>query len=153
ERTPISPAKQLDALLAEIEAFDLSKLTGMQKPRAEDIERTRDGKWKDLLTKGLCTKVFSGENAFRSKPIPNDLIALYQKLIQYARSALVGPLAEQTEATCEFLDRFHDELWALKQVAGALRFNEVTQAIVDALDRPALRPDALGFRLDGTIKH
>src|SRR5262249_5528955 len=59
----------------------------------------------------------------------------------------------QTRATREFLDRFHDELWALKQSSGGLRFNEVTQALVDGLRGRALRPESLAFGLDGGIEH
>ncbi len=144
---------ELEDLLARIDAFDLANHTGLQKPRADDLERVRQEAWKDLLGKGLCGKVFSGENAFRSKPLPEELVGLYRKLLEHVRSSLIQPIAEQTWATREFLDGFHDELWALKQISGALRFDEVTQALVNALGRQALPAAGLAFRLDGAVEH
>jgi ATP-dependent exoDNAse (exonuclease V) beta subunit len=144
---------ELDSLLAQIEAFDLSKYSRMQKPRAEDAQRARSEDWTGLLAKGLCGKVVCGENAFYSKAIPDELVDLYDKLIQHARSVLIAPLAEQTQATREFLDRFHRELWALKRATGRLRFGDVTQTLVDALRHEVLRVQELAFRLDGAVEH
>ena len=146
------PAK-LAAVLARIADFDLTKQAALAKPRAEDLRRAGADDWQNMLSKGLCGKVFTGENAFRSKPIPQALISLYNELIAHVRSVLVQPLAEQNQATREFLDRFDGELWSLKQTTGLLRFQEVTQALVNAIDRHALSPEALAFRLDGSVEH
>ena len=40
-----------------------------------------------------------------------------------------------------------------KQATGALRFDEVTQALVDAVRRKDLLAEDLAFRLDGTVEH
>jgi ATP-dependent exoDNAse (exonuclease V) beta subunit len=149
---PLLP-KDLDDLLVRIQVFDLSKHAGMQEPRAEDVECARAGDWENLLGKGLAGKVFSGENTFRGKPVPADLIALYEQLLQHARSALLRRLADQTESTRELLDRFHGELWALKEASGKMRFDEVTRTLAGALERQALDSQGLSFRLDGAIEH
>lgn len=148
----LAPA-ELNRLLAQIEAFDLSQHKRMEKPRGEDLERFRAADWDGLHKKGLSAKVFAGENTFYSKPIPPDLIALYNRLLGHARSMLVGPLAEQTRATGQFLQRFDERLRALKQATGALRFDEVTRALVGALHKPRTSAAALAFRMDGAIEH
>jgi len=148
----LGPA-ELDDLLARIEAYNLSNHVRMNKPRAEDVARARSEQWKDMLAKGLMGKVFSGENAFYSKPIPGELIALYGNLTKHARSVLVQPLADQTIATRTFLDCFCAQLWKLKQATGALRFDEVTQTLVAAPQKNEMLPEAMAFRLDGAIEH
>lgn len=153
ESPPRLPQAKLDELLARIEAVDLTEHAALTKPRADDLQRVAAEEWSGLLSKGLCGKVFTDENAFRNKPIPEALVALYEKLIQHLRGALIQPLADQTSATREFLDRFHAELWALKQDSGLLRFQEVTQSLVNAMSRQSLPAEALAFRLDGSIEH
>jgi ATP-dependent helicase/nuclease subunit A len=150
---PSLPPAKLNDLLNRIEAFDLSKLSRMPKARGDDLGRARSAQWKDLLDTGLSGKVFSGQNTFHSKPIPLPLITLYSELLRHARSALIKPLAEQTTATREFLDGVDAELRKRKQATGALIFDEVTQALVDAVRRKDLLAGDLAFRLDGTIEH
>ncbi|MCI0682765.1 MAG: UvrD-helicase domain-containing protein [Gemmataceae bacterium] len=143
----------LEELVARIEAFDLSEHSGMEAPRADDLERLRAERWEDLVSNGLCVKAFTGENAFRNKPIPDALVALYTELIDHVRSVVIEPIAEQTRATRDFLCGFQAELWALKQTAGGLRFDEVTHALARALSSAALKADMLAFRLDGAVEH
>jgi ATP-dependent helicase/nuclease subunit A len=150
---PALAADKLNALIARIETFDLSKHAGMTAPRRDDLERVRQAAWEDLLKKGLCGKIFIGENAFRNKSIPEDLVALYGQLLEHVRAVMIAPIAEQTKATREFLERFHGELWTLKQSAGGMRFDDVTQTLVRALSRETLKTEALAFRLDGAIEH
>jgi len=148
----LAPAKLRD-LLAGIAAFDLFTDVRMQKARDEDLERFGSDFWEKLLDTGLCAKVLSGQNTYHSKPIPEELIALYVDLIRHVRHVLVLPVAEQTQATGEFLAGFHRELQALKQATGALRFDDVTQALVEAIRRNEWSTEALAFRLDGAIEH
>jgi ATP-dependent exoDNAse (exonuclease V) beta subunit len=78
---------------------------------------------------------------------------MYKRLISHAGGLLIHAIADQTAATREFLDCFHHALWSLKQTVGGLRFAEVTQALVQGTQGPALRDDALAFRLDSAVEH
>jgi ATP-dependent exoDNAse (exonuclease V) beta subunit len=150
---PELPSDELEELFARMEGFDLSKNSRMAKARDADIESARSEQWSKLIKQGLAAKVITEENKYYNKPIPDELIDLYLRLIDQAKSTLVGGLAEQTIATRELLDQFHDEFWTLKQSTGGLRFDEVTRAVGAALRREALKADSLAFRLDGGIEH
>src|SRR5262245_48907538 len=93
----LEPAEQ-EELLAEIVTLNLDDKR-MDKARAEDLERFRAGDWEAFIDKGLATKVLSGECVFYKKPLPPELIKLYERLLKHVESILVGQVARQTEAT------------------------------------------------------
>src|SRR5262249_33601038 len=107
----------------------------------------------EFIKNGLAKPVFAGTYTYQGKPLPPEVVALYQPLVVHASAQVLQRLADQTRATWEFLDCFHQELWSLKQSSGLLRFWEATQTLVDALARDALQPESLAFRLDGGVEH
>jgi ATP-dependent exoDNAse (exonuclease V) beta subunit len=151
---------KLAATLERLRAFDLSKCghKGFLSAQAKDVANFEGEDWHAFVGGGLASKVLAGETTYFKKAIPSGALALYATLLQHARSEILRKLAEQTRATWDLLDRFHQQLLALKNASGAFRFNEVTQAIVDTLRRQtpqlqSLRAEALAFRLDGAIHH
>jgi ATP-dependent helicase/nuclease subunit A len=148
-------AAQKTAALERLRGFDYSACghKGFFKARDNDVANFEQEKWQDFVGGGLAAKVLAGETTYFKKQIPQDAQEFYETLLQHARSQILGRLAEQTRATWDLLDRFHRELWALKQATGALRFGDVTQALVEALQGQALRAETLAFRLDGAIEH
>jgi ATP-dependent helicase/nuclease subunit A len=143
------------AALAELADFDLSNCghRGFAATRDSAVDDFRRRNWQDFVANGLVARVWEGAATYYDKPIPPQMQALFTTLLQHAQAEIVRTLAEQSQATYELLERFHGELWALKQARGQLRFNEVTWALVEALGRKTIRADGLAFRLGGSVEH
>ena len=109
-----------DELAAVLEDLGTAELPTRQmaKGRDEDCERALRGDWEAFLGKGLAAKVHQGKRHVHSKPIPDPVVALYQRLIEHVRAELVGRVAMQTEATCELLQKFHGEYQRRRQRTG-----------------------------------
>ncbi|MGI8979518.1 MAG: UvrD-helicase domain-containing protein [Pirellulaceae bacterium] len=144
--------EELAGLLEEMAAVDLSTNSRQLKARDSDLEFAWLEDWGTILTKGLGSKVLTKENTFYSKPIPPELIALYQKLLGHVNAHFVSQVIRQTEATHDLLTNFHEQYWRLKQESGSLRFDEVTRALADAAAAVA-SPEQVAFRLDSQIGH
>src|SRR5262249_4801412 len=126
---------------------------GFVKARDGDVSRFEDEDWPQFVANGLAAKVLAGNSEYYNRPIPEVAQALYQILLRHAGSQILGKLADQTRATWQLLERFHGDFWQLKQASGSMRFDDVTQTLVDALGRDALTPETLSFRLDGAVEH
>lgn len=144
--------EELAELLKEMAAFDLSANSRQQTARDKDVEIARQEEWGEVLSKGLSKKILLEEFVFYSKPIPPDLVALYQKLLGHINAHFVSQVIRQTEATHNLLANFHEQYWRLKQESGSLRFDEVTRALAHAAAAVA-SPEQVAFRLDGKIAH
>ncbi len=149
------PLAGVRVALENLRALDLSSCghKGFLTARDGDVARFECEDWSGFVGNGLAQRLATGETSYYNKPIPAAARTLYETLLAHAQSQIVRVLAERTRATWELLDRFHRELWALKQTMGGLRFDEVTQALAEAVSRPALTGAALAFRLDGAIEH
>jgi ATP-dependent exoDNAse (exonuclease V) beta subunit len=148
------PAAERTSALEELRTLDFSGCDErLGKARLDDIDRFERQDWIAFVGTGLAAKVQAGESQYYKKEIPPEAQAIYRTLLRHARSEVLRKLAEQTEATWDLLDRFHRELWTLKQATGALRFGEVTQTLADALERRVLLTESLAFRLDGAVEH
>jgi ATP-dependent exoDNAse (exonuclease V) beta subunit len=145
----LEPHEQ-EKLLTAIAAVALTEKR-MHKARGEDAERFLASDWEGLIGKGLANKVLSRENAFYNKPLPDELVKLYQRLLKHAESVLVGQVARQTQATYELLQRYSEHYYALQLEERALRFSDVTFRLADAASH--LGREAMAFRLDGGIRH
>lgn len=151
---PVQPAAR-DAALDTLRAYDFSDCghKNFTTSRDKDIANFERGDWLAFLGAAMARNMLSGTPTFSNKPIPEEVQACYEILVQHARSEVLGALAQQTRATWELLDRFHQALWAQKQADGALRFEDVTLGLDRALRQRALRADSLGFRLNGAVDH
>jgi ATP-dependent exoDNAse (exonuclease V) beta subunit len=142
----------LDAV-NRLRAFDLSQCGDKRIPdaRNNDLDKFETEDWMQFVKGGLAAKVLAGDTFYQRKPIPPEVVTLYQTLLQHARSKILRELWDQTRATWDLLERFHGELWTQKQTAGALRFGDVTQKLVQKIE--GLYPDAVAYRLDGAVDH
>ncbi|HYV37193.1 MAG TPA: UvrD-helicase domain-containing protein, partial [Gemmataceae bacterium] len=152
---PGVPVAHCNAALEKLRLVDASAFGDkrMGPAKDKDVEKFEQQDWAAFIASGLAGKVASGDPTYQRKPIPSNVLAHYEKLVQYARWELLRRLADQTKATFDLLERFDRELRLLKQNAGQMRFGEVTQAIVEGLRRNALGADGLAFRLDGGVEH
>ena len=121
--------------------------------KAKSLEHAcaAEGRWEDFLSKGIAAKVAAGETAYSRKPIPAELLDVYQRLVRHARAVLVSQLASRTRVTWELLDRFDAEFRALKHEHRGLTFADVTRALGRGWREGALQH--LDFRLDSSIAH
>jgi ATP-dependent exoDNAse (exonuclease V) beta subunit len=150
----VAPAERV-AVLERLRAFDFSgcRHKGFLTAQTKDVASFEREDWLGFIAGGLAKRISAGETTYYNKQIPPEACAIYEVLIRHARSEVLRRLAEQTAATWELLDRFHHELWKLKQTTGALYFGDVTQSLVDAIEAQALRAESLAFRLDGSVEH
>jgi ATP-dependent exoDNAse (exonuclease V) beta subunit len=142
--------EEQEELLAELVALSLDDKR-MEKSRAEDIGRFRAGDWEAFIKKGLAGKVLSGECVFYKKPLPQELVTLYERLLKHVESILVGQVARQTEATHDLLVRFAEHYRVLQLEERALRFSDVTFRLADGAAE--MEPERLAFRMDGGVRH
>ena len=127
-------------------------LTGQYaEARDADLDRFASSDWKGFITTGIAVKLANGETKYRNKAIDPAVQELYRPLIEHARAKLVNLLVDQTVATARLLEHFHEEYWQLKLARRALRFEDVTRQLADALARREL--DEVGFRLDADVRH
>jgi ATP-dependent helicase/nuclease subunit A len=145
----LEPDEQ-DELLTAIASLSLST-TQMEKARAADIERFRAADWEAFIKTGLVSKVLSGECVFNRKPLPSELIKLYERLLKHVESILVGQVARQTEATHDLLVRFAEHYHRLQLEERALRFSDVTFRLANGTAH--MEPERLAFRMDGGVRH
>lgn len=139
-----------EELLTEIATLPLDNKR-METARAEDLQRFRANDWEAFIDKGLATKVLSGECVFYKKPLPPELIKLYERLLKHVESILVGQVARQTEATHDLLVRFAEHYRVLQLEERALRFSDVTFRLADGAAQVEL--ERLAFRMDGGVRH
>ena len=141
-----------DELAAAVAALADHTIEGAHGPkRHEDLARVALGAWHEFITKGISGKLSAGETTFNRKPIDPTVQELYRPLIEHAHAKLVNTLVDQTVATARLLEHFHEEYWQLKLARRALRFEDVTRQLADALARREL--DEVGFRLDADVRH
>jgi ATP-dependent helicase/nuclease subunit A len=142
--------RELEVALQAIAALSIGDKR-MEGARREDLERFRAGNWEGFIDKGLTAKVLSGECAFYKKPLPPELIKLYEQLLAHVKSILLAQVARQTEATQQLLARFAEHYHVLQLDERALRFSDVTFRLAQAAS--VVGPERLAFRLDGGIRH
>lgn len=141
---------ELAAVLEELRTAELPTKQ-MLKGRDQDYDRAVRGDWEAFLGKGLAAAVHEGTGTYHSKPIPEPVVAVYQRLLDHVRAELVGRVALQTEATYTLLQKFHGEYQRRKQRARAARFADITRSL-QTLGQQA-DPTRLMFRLDSHIDH
>ena len=121
------------------------------KAREDNLTAVAEEDWDSFLGKGLAGKVIKEETTFYSKPIPDDVVALYRQLFEHVQGVYLQQIRAQMEGTYAMLDRFHTTYSQIKQESGALRFDDVTRVLAGS-DRAA-GIEQQRFRLDSPIAH
>lgn len=130
-----------------------------ERARDGDYQRALLGDWQGFVTKGIVGKVAAGETTFYKKPIPDDAMMVYGRLLEHARAILVARVAMQTESSYELLAKFNVEYQSLKQDHRATRFADITRSLASSsrlVCERASTPPAdrqFAYRLDGQIEH
>ena len=165
----ITRHQQLDpvefALLLE-ETRQLSLDKRAQTARDGDYQRALVGDWEGFLKQGLAAKVLMGEASYYSKPISEQAVDVYQRLLKQARAVLMNRVALQTEGSHALLQSFDEERQRWQQEHRGLRFDDITHALGNALGEKVSSIDAdsrnlpltaddraLAHRLDGSVSH
>ena len=147
---PLEP-RELDRVLEELLAVDLSGSASLLKARDGDYSAAVNGNWDEFIGKGLAPKIVDGSCVYNRKKIDATLVAIYQRLIQHARSVIVGRVSLQTEGTYQLLERFDRRYQQLKRDRRALRFDDLTRLL--ARWSQLAEMDRLSFRLDARVSH
>jgi ATP-dependent exoDNAse (exonuclease V) beta subunit len=119
--------------------------------RDGDITAAEQNDWARFVGRGMAAKVLEGQTTYYRKDIPAETITAYQALLTHAKAVLLNQVANQTEATYELLDKFHDSYQQLKHDSRALRFDDVTRSLAHSTALAGIQKQQ--FRLDTTINH
>ncbi len=142
------PQGELEATIDELLRIELPSQMG--NARNKDCEAVLAGDWEAFIKTGLGPKVLSGENVYQRKPIPDEVVALYDKLLKQAASHLVSQIALQTQGTFDLLTKFSEEYERLKHARRAMRFDDITHRLSQAMGHAS---EQLAYRLDSGISH
>ncbi len=134
-----------------------------EKNHAKDVEAAEAGDWLAFITGGIAGKVVAGEQTYCRKPITPPIANAYQSLVDHARAVVLNQLANQTEATCQLLEKFDLQYQHLKSQTGALRFDDITYHLLPISPKESRGDGSLplapteemdySFRLDSYLHH
>ncbi|MEX0702788.1 MAG: UvrD-helicase domain-containing protein [Planctomycetales bacterium] len=147
---PLGEDDLRDALeaLANLDRFADQRFV---KARDRDLCCANEGDWEGFIGGGLAARVLAGDCTYYKKPLDAAAVALYDKLLDHAKSVVLGHLANRTEAARELLDKFDLIYHRLKLREKALRFDDVTWTLADAFAAGTLASTA--YRLDAQLDH
>ncbi len=149
-RVSMLTAETLNEVLEQLEAAELPD-SRAAKARDADVANARCADWETFISKGLAAKVRDGTRMYYKKPIPEPVVALYEKLLKHARAFFIEQLKYQTVATYELLARFDEAYQQRKRAARAMTFDDVTRSL--AMSREIRSLDRIPLRMDGDIGH
>jgi ATP-dependent helicase/nuclease subunit A len=112
------------------------------------------GDWEQFCSAGLAKAILAGNETFQRRPVTVELAAVYAPLIQQARATLLGELARLAAAARSLLQRFDHHYTRLRRRRQALLFADLPHALRSlARTLPDSTLEALGYRLDATVRH
>ncbi len=158
---------QLTAALQTLRAVPLPQHRDWDKAHRKHVEAAEAGDWESFVKDGIAKAVAAAKDSYCRQPIDAAVASAYRPLIAHARAVLMNRLANQTEATHQLLERFHDQYQQLKSQARALRFEDLAfqlaerfPAILDADfgggnkdTGERIDGDRLAVRLDSHLQH
>lgn len=145
---------EVEMLIGELQQISLgNKRAG--EARDNDCQQARVGDWEGFIAGGLAGKILNGESSYYNKPLPDEAVVIYQRLLSHARAVLVNRIALQTEGSYELLHKFDSVRQWYQQEHGGLRFDDIARQLDQAFRVPSPTDPAnqLSFRLDGRITH
>lgn len=144
------PAKEVEDAILFLDSYE-TDAKALKKAMVADVERFRGANWPKFFDTGLTPKVLAGEEVYSRKPIPEEVIQVYQVLIRYVQSILIGRTVDQNRGAYQLLARFHEQYERLKWQRRGYRFEDVTRKLSDALETNSEIQNQ--FRLDRKIEH
>ncbi len=99
----------------------------------------------------MASKILDGDSTYFRKEIPPETVSAYNTLLTHAHGVLLHQVANQTEATYELLDKFHQSYEQLKHDSRAMRFDDITRSLAHSKALSGIQKQQ--FRLDSTIDH
>ncbi len=143
---------EFGAAVDSLAAADCSAADGrLAGARDKEIVLLRSAKWIEFLGCGVTAKIVSGASDYYRKPIPPAVVELHKPLIRHATARLVEQIANQTAATRRLLEHFDTAYQRLKGTRRAMRFEDVTRKLCDAVAQRRL--DDVVYRLDGHVSN
>ncbi len=142
--------KEVEDAIAFLDSYPADQKS-LKKAMTADVERFRGQLWPKFLDTGLPPKIVAGEDTYSRKPIPDDVVRVYQTLVRYVQSILIGRTIDQNRGAYQLLDQFHTHYERLKWQQRGYRFEDVTRRLSDALEASSEIQNQ--FRLDRKIEH
>lgn len=142
--------KEVEDAIHFLESYQ-TDAKSLKKAIDADVERFRSSNWPKFFDTGITPKVVAGEEVYSRKPIPEEIIRVYQTLIRHVQSILIGRTVDQNRGAYQLLSQFHEQYERLKWQRRGYRFEDVTRKLSDALEKNSEIQNQ--FRLDRKIEH
>lgn len=150
---PLAPLRDetLEAAIEQLGSVELPAGKRWQAARAADLEAALRQDWDAFISRGLAPKVLDESLTYCRKRLPEEIVAVYRRLLRHAEAFYLQQLKQQTGATYELLARFDAAFRQRKRAARALGFDDVTRCLAQSHELTTLARTA--YRLDGDIAH
>ena len=145
------PNEELEMTLAHIENLE---------PEKKNIKKHWDSKvkpaaltedWTEFVATTSFQSFLDGVNKFSRSKLPPEIIAIYEKLKPHCAAYFSQKLIAQNHSTRDLLNEFGELLEKAKDETGALRFDDVTERLVQFVSM--WDTERFSFRLDNQIQH
>jgi ATP-dependent helicase/nuclease subunit A len=122
-----------------------------QRAHEGNVDAALGRDWERLVSNGLAACIVQGKYEYYKQAIPEAVIAVYEPVVEHARSCILRVFLARNLATRELMERFDRAYQRAKEKAGALRFEDVPRRMLaHPLDG---RLEHLYYRLDARLQH
>lgn len=157
-KPPLADADEVAELVAQVADAAPTGNTRQSKAAASDAAMLEGlgphdaESWRRLLAAGIGKKVNEGDFAFYG-PLSGELVAAYEPLVAHARALAEEESRLHTIALRDLAADFDRAYRKAKYDAGAVTFDDLTEALGRAVGEDSLGADELFFRLDARFRH
>ncbi len=145
--------EQLEQALERLEGLSEFPNKRFENAWQKDVQRARSGDWEAFVKTGL-PKAILGKGEYSRRPVPDEVVQVYQPLIEYARAVLLKQKIDRTESVYRLLSRFDEIYSRLKRRSGAYRFEDLGRVLAEALTSDEGEVlSRVSARLDAEIRH
>jgi ATP-dependent exoDNAse (exonuclease V) beta subunit len=125
--------------------------TSWVKARSRAVRAIREDDWEEFATKGVAKAILEGKTDFSGKPIPTDLLDIYGRLLEMARSTLGRVYQRRVEGLRRFLPVFDRAFLQLEKTEGVYHFDDLNHVLLRSTHLAG--GTELYYRLDGQVRH
>jgi ATP-dependent exoDNAse (exonuclease V) beta subunit len=120
----------------------------------EDVQLIANAQWPILITKGIGSKIASGEIKYQGKELSNTVVRTYELLIQHARAFLLREQLDLNIARYIIAKQYSQLFDQLRLDAKALLHSDIPEKLEEAFENPGDEFLAdLAYRMDQKIDH